>query len=57
MIDLFYECKDSNVASFADDTTPYFCATDIPSIALELQASVSKLFCWFKITIHLKANP
>ena len=27
MIDLFYECEDSNVASYADDTTPYSCAT------------------------------
>ena len=36
MIDLFYECEDSNVASYADDTTPYSCATDIPSVALKL---------------------
>ena len=36
MIDLFYECEDSNVASYADDTTPYSCATDIPSVAKEL---------------------
>ena len=56
MIDLFYECEDSNVASYADDTTPYSCATDIPSVALELQASATKLFLWFKNN-HLKANP
>ena len=56
MIDLFYECKDSNVASFADDTTPYFCATDIPSVAFELQASQTKLFHWLK-NHHLKVNP
>ena len=56
MIDFFYECEDSNVASYADDTTPYSCATDIPSVALELQASGSKLFRWFKNN-HLKANP
>ena len=24
MINLFYECEDSNVASYADDTTPYY---------------------------------
>ena len=48
MIDLFYEGKDSNVASYADDTTPYLCATDIPSgikleltIPLELKASAT----------------
>ena len=55
-INLFYECEDSNVASYADGTTPYSCATDIPSIALELQASGTKLFRWFKNS-HLKADP
>ena len=56
MIDLFYECEDSIVASYADDTAPYSCATDIPSVALELQAAATKLFLWFKNN-HLKANP
>ena len=55
MIDLFYECEGSSVASYADDTTPYSCATDIPSLPLEVQASATKLFCWFKNN-HLKAN-
>ena len=32
MIDLFYECADSNVVSYADDTTPYSCATDITKV-------------------------
>ena len=39
MINLFYECEDFNVASYADDTTPYSCATEIPSVALEVHAS------------------
>ena len=56
MTDLFYECKDSNVASYADHTTPYSCGTDMTSVALELQASASELFRWFKNN-HLKANP
>ena len=56
MIDLFYECKDSSVASYADDTTPYSCVTDILSVALELQASATKLSLWFKNN-HLKVNP
>ena len=55
MINLFCECEDSNVASYADDTTPYSCATDIPSLPLEVQASATKLFRWFKNN-HLKAN-
>ena len=45
MIDPFYECKDSNAGSYADDTTPYSCATDIHSVELELQASATKTFC------------
>ena len=56
VINLFYECEDSTVASYADDTTPYSCATDIPSLPLEVQASATKLFRWFKNN-HLKANP
>ena len=47
MIDLFYECEDSNVASYPDETTPYSCATDRPSAALELQVSATKRFRWF----------
>ena len=44
------------MTSYAGDTAPYSCATDIPSVALELQASATKLFLWFKNN-HLKANP
>ena len=56
MIDLFYECEDFSVASHVDDTTPYSCVTDIPSVAFELQVSATKKnFCNFffglKITI------
>ena len=35
LTDLFYGCRDSNVASYADDTPPYLCVIDIPSVALE----------------------
>ena len=44
------------VAGYADDTTLYSCATAIPSLPLEVQASATKLFRWFKNN-HLKANP
>ena len=37
-------------------TTPYSCATDISSLPLEVKASATKLFRWFKNN-HLKANP
>ena len=43
-------------ASYANDTTPYSCPTNIPSVALELQTSAIKFFCWFKSN-HLKDNP
>ena len=56
MIDLFYKCKDSSLPSYADDTTLYSYAIDIPSVALELQASATKRFRWFKNN-RLKANP
>ena len=32
LIDLFFECDDSEIASYADDATPYSCADDIPSV-------------------------
>ena len=56
MIDLFYKCEYSDVVSYADDTTPYSCVTDIVNAALELQASSTNLFRWFKNN-HLKPNP
>ena len=56
MINLLYEYEDSNVASYADGTTPYSFVTDIPSLPLKVQASATKLFRWFKNN-GLKANP
>ena len=28
LIDLFYECEENNIASYADDNTLYSCASD-----------------------------
>ena len=56
MINPFYECEDSNVASYADGTIPCQHSYDIPSLPLEVQASATKLFRWFKNN-HLKTNP
>ena len=44
LIDLFFECDDSEIASYADDTTPYSCTDDIPSVITQLQSTASKLF-------------
>ena len=35
MIDLFYECEENDIANYADDTTLYLCATDIPTVISE----------------------
>ena len=56
MIDLFYECKENDIANYADDTTPYSCGTDIPTVISELQAISTKVFNWFGNN-HMKANP
>ena len=28
VIDIFYECEESAIASYADDTTPYYCGSE-----------------------------
>ena len=56
LIDLFFECDDSEIASYADDTTPYSCADGIPSVITQLQSTASKLFSWFTNN-YMKVNP
>ena len=36
LIDLFYECEESNIASYADDTTPYSCPRDTQTVISEI---------------------
>ena len=43
LIDLFLECEDDNISSYADDTTPYSCAQDISSVISELQRITKKI--------------
>ena len=38
LIDLIYECEESNIASYADDTTPYSCARDTQTVISELKS-------------------
>ena len=47
MIDLFYECEENDIVSYTDDTTPYSCGTDIPTVISELQDISTKVFNWF----------
>ena len=55
LADLFYECKDSNIASYADVITPYACRENIRVIILELQLVASRLYKQFENN-HMKAN-
>ena len=50
LIDLCYGCEESNIASYADDTTPYPCARDTQTVISELQ-SLAKFFVCSSIII------
>ena len=41
---LFNECEENDIANYADDTTPYSCGTDIPTVISELQGISAKVF-------------
>ena len=56
MIDLFYECEESDIGNYTDDTTLYSCGTNIPTVISELQDISTKIFNWFGNN-HIKANP
>ena len=57
LIDLFHECEESNIASYADGGTSYSCASDTQAEVSWLKKFISKkLFYWFQYN-HLKANP
>ena len=43
-IDMFYECEDYDIENYADNATQYACASDINTVASELQITASKLF-------------
>ena len=50
LIDLFFECEESNVASYAYDITPYSCARETQKVNSE---SLTNFFTGFNI-INLK---
>ena len=56
LIHFFLECDDDNNTSYADDTTPYYCAQDISSVISELQKIVKKISDWCRNN-HMKVNP
>ena len=56
LMNLFLECEDDNISSYADDTTPYSCAQDTSSVISELQRIAKNFFDWCRNN-HMKANP
>ena len=38
LIDVFHECEESNIASYAGDTAPYSCARDTQTVIFELKS-------------------
>ena len=53
---MFYECEDSDIENYANDSTLYTCTSDINSVISELQVSASKLFIWFDYNHPKKAT-
>ena len=53
--DLFLICKNSNIANFADDNTPYSCSKDVESVIIQLEKDSTTLLNWFSKN-GLKAN-
>ena len=46
LIDLFVECEDDNISSYADDTIPCSLAQGISSVISELQSIAKNFFDW-----------
>ena len=53
---MIYECEDSDIENYTDDTNPYACAPDINIVISELQITASKLSTWYN-NDHMKPNP
>ena len=56
LTELFLECDDDNIASYAYGTSPYSCPQDISSEISELQRITKKIFDWCKNN-NMKADP
>ena len=49
LVDLFLECEDDSISSYADDTTPNSCAQNISSVISELQKLLKKFLIGVEI--------
>ena len=54
--DLFLFLKEINIASYADDTTPYICNNNLDLVIAKLEEDSSLLIKWINNN-HMKANP
>ena len=53
--DLFYLFINTNVCNIADDTTPYACNTDLPTLLHNLESDVTSAVIWFDAN-YMKLN-
>ena len=55
LIDLFFIVENIDIASYADDNTPYICANNINEVILSLEKATDTLFKWFSENV-MKSN-
>ena len=56
MADLFFIVKDIDIASYADDNTPFIVEDNIENVIASLEEATNALFDWFDNN-RLKSNP
>ena len=56
LIDLFFIIENTDIASYADDNTPYISADDIDGVIKSLEETSATLFKWFSDNL-MKSNP
>ena len=52
---MFCDINDSDIASYADDNTPYASSSNLDAVINKLEESTNNLFQWFRNN-HMKAN-
>ena len=52
---MFYDINDCDIASYADDNTPYASSSNLDTLINKLEESTNNLFQWFRNN-HMKAN-
>ena len=55
MCDLYFVAESTDIASYADDTTPYVCLEDMDLIIEKLKVKANDIFQWFNENT-MKAN-